>query len=85
MKKTIGNAKEHDALYILWEGQTQIKLETVKEGVPVNKSQYHRLLGRLLYLSRTRPDIEFTISMVSQFMHCPYNNILELSWVQCSE
>mgnify|MGYP003703484443 CR=1 FL=1 len=33
--------------------------------------QYQRLVGKLIYLSHTRPDIAFAVSMVSQFMHSP--------------
>ena len=32
---------------------------------------YQRLVGRLIYLSHTRPDIAFSVNMVSQFMHAP--------------
>jgi hypothetical protein len=28
-------------------------------------------VGRLIYLSHTRPDIAFAVSVVSQFMHSP--------------
>lgn len=32
---------------------------------------YQRLVGRLIYLANTRPDISFAVSRVSQFMHRP--------------
>lgn len=38
-------------------------------GAPVNRESYQRLVGRLIYLSHTRPDIAFAVSVVSQFMH----------------
>ncbi|KAL9434213.1 hypothetical protein AB3S75_015674 [Citrus x aurantiifolia] len=53
------------------------KLGEVKNGVPVDKGRYQRLVGRLIYLSHTRPDIAFAVSMVSQFMHSPYEEHLE--------
>ncbi|XP_073049461.1 secreted RxLR effector protein 161-like [Primulina eburnea] len=45
--------------------------EGVPEGDPVEKQRYQRLVGRLIYLSHTRPDIGFAVSYVSQFMHNP--------------
>lgn len=32
---------------------------------------YQRLVGKLIYLSHTRPDIAYAVSVVSQFMHSP--------------
>ena len=46
------------------------KLQPVKPEV-VNREQYQRLVGRLIYLSCMRPDIAFVVSMMSQFMHSP--------------
>ncbi|XP_070002188.1 secreted RxLR effector protein 161-like [Nicotiana sylvestris] len=40
-------------------------------GESVDKERYQRLVGRLIYLSHTRPDIVYSISLVSQFMHDP--------------
>lgn len=39
--------------------------------VPTDKERYQRLVGKLIYLSHTRPDIAYAVSIVSQFMHCP--------------
>ncbi|RDY01625.1 putative mitochondrial protein, partial [Mucuna pruriens] len=35
----------------------------------VLNSQYQRLVGKLIYLSHTRPNIAYGVSVVSQFMH----------------
>ena len=39
--------------------------------IPTDKDQYQRLVGKLIYLSHTRPDIAYAVSLVSQFMHNP--------------
>jgi hypothetical protein len=53
-------------------------LHLVKEGgSPVDKEQYQRLVGRLIYLSHTRPDIAFAVSLVSQYMHDPKKQHME--------
>lgn len=36
-----------------------------------DKGRYQRLVGKLIYLSHTRPDIAYAVSVVSQFMHDP--------------
>ena len=36
-----------------------------------NISIYQRLVGKLIYLTITRPDIAYSVSIVSQFMHAP--------------
>ena len=35
----------------------------------VDRKMYQRLIGRLIYLARTRPDIAYLMSVISQFMH----------------
>jgi len=45
--------------------------------VPVDTGRYQRLVGKLIYLSHTRPDIAFSVSVVSQFMNSPSEEHLE--------
>ena len=45
------------------------KLRHEEEGVPVDKGWSQHLVGRLIYLTHTRPDIGFAVSVVSQFMN----------------
>jgi hypothetical protein len=46
-------------------------------GEPVDKYQYQRLVGRLIYLSHTRPDIAYAVSVVSRYMHDPRSGHLD--------
>lgn len=36
-----------------------------------DRSNYQRIIGRLLYLTMTRNDIAFVVQVFSQFMHAP--------------
>lgn len=61
---------------------------------------YRRLVGKLLYLTTTRPDISFAVQQLSQFIDCPTNKHLiaahrvlryliqaftDADWAACSE
>jgi Reverse transcriptase (RNA-dependent DNA polymerase) len=48
-----------------------LKLGEFPNQVPTNKERYQRLVGKLIYLSHTRPDIGYVVSLVSQFIHNP--------------
>ncbi|RDX60598.1 hypothetical protein CR513_61247, partial [Mucuna pruriens] len=48
-----------------------------EESPIIEKSQYHRLVGKLIYLFHTRPDISHVVSVVSQFMHDPRERHLQ--------
>jgi Reverse transcriptase (RNA-dependent DNA polymerase) len=42
-----------------------------ERGNQVEKGQYQRLVGRLIYLAHTRSDISYAVSVVSRYMHDP--------------
>ena len=54
------------------------KLMDVKEEPPIDRGSYQRMVGKLIYLSHTRPDITWAVSVVSQFMHSPLKSYLEV-------
>ena len=47
------------------------KLGVYVDQVPTNKERYQKLVRRFIYLSLTRPDIAYAVSVASQFMHSP--------------
>ena len=48
-----------------------LKLNIDPNQVPVDKGTYQRLVGHLMYLAHTRPDLAYALSVVSQYMHDP--------------
>ena len=51
---------------------------SAESGDPINKEAYQRLVGRLIYLFHTRPDISYAVSVVSRYMHDPRTGHMEL-------
>lgn len=47
------------------------KLFQCQSATSTDKQRYQRLVGKLIYLSHTRPDIAYSVSVMSQFMHDP--------------
>ncbi|CAO2841169.1 unnamed protein product [Amaranthus hypochondriacus] len=46
-------------------------LRIVEGEAAANREQYQKLVGKLIYLSHTRPDIAYAVGIVSRFMHRP--------------
>ena len=46
-------------------------LQIIEGAKMTDKDQYWRMVGKLFYLSHTRLDIAYTVSIVSRFMHLP--------------
>ncbi|XP_071909660.1 uncharacterized protein [Coffea arabica] len=51
--------------------EPNLKLQPASVEKVRDREKFQRLVGRLIYLSHTRPDIAFPVSIVSQFMHSP--------------
>ncbi|KAH9718244.1 hypothetical protein KPL71_022143 [Citrus sinensis] len=51
--------------------EERLKFCITSDQVPVDKGRYQSLIGRLMYLSHTRPDLAYALSVVSQFIHNP--------------
>ena len=47
------------------------KSRSTKTNHPMDKAIYQLLVGKLIYLSLSRLDIAFRVSVISQFMHSP--------------
>ena len=47
------------------------RLQSVQDGELVDKELYQKLVGKLIYLSHTRPDISYAVRVVSRVMHLP--------------
>ena len=54
-----------------------IKISSESGELLSDPSSYQRLVGRLIYLTNTRPDLTFAVSVVSQFMHAPRTSHME--------
>ena len=51
--------------------------DEVNLGKAVDMGKYQRMVGKLIYLAHTRPDIAFAVSMVSQHSHDPKQKHLD--------
>jgi hypothetical protein len=54
------------------------RLENDEERATTDKGQYQRLVGKVIYLAHTRPNIAYAVSVVSQFMHNPKDSHLQV-------
>ncbi|XP_071728834.1 uncharacterized mitochondrial protein AtMg00810-like [Rutidosis leptorrhynchoides] len=53
------------------------KLYMKNEADLADKGQYYRIVGKLIYLSHTQPDIAHAVGVVSQLMHQPQVHQME--------
>jgi hypothetical protein len=56
---------------VLFPMDPNIKLSRSDGELLYDLSSYRRLVGRLVYLTITRPDLSFSVQMLSQFMDSP--------------
>lgn len=60
--------------------EANLKLNPAKVEDVVDKEKFQRLVGKLIYLSHTRPNIAFVASTVSQFIHSPGKQHFEAAY-----
>ena len=53
------------------------RLQILEDAELTNQTQYQKLVGKLIYLSHTRPDIAYAVGVVSRFMHKPQKQHLD--------
>ena len=58
---------------------TTIKLDKDKNGKSVDEKKYRGMIGSLLYLTASRPDIIFIVCMCARFQSCPKESHLKAS------
>ncbi|GKB22798.1 ribonuclease H-like domain-containing protein [Tanacetum coccineum] len=61
------------------ENTTLNHIETDDDHLLVNVGNYQRLVGKLIYLTNTRPGIAYAVHYLSQFMHSPLNSHLNVA------
>ena len=59
------------------------KLRKQDEGPTVDSTLYKRLVGSLLYLTATRPDIMYAANLVSRFMESPKDSHWKMAVKLC--
>ncbi|KAD7478957.1 hypothetical protein E3N88_02093 [Mikania micrantha] len=57
--------------------EKNLKLGTCDEEPCVDSNQFRRLIGKLLYLQATRPDITYAVNVLSQFVGDPRQSHME--------
>jgi len=60
-----------------WPIEQNHRIGNDEENPKVEKTQYQRLVGKLIYLSHTRSNIAYAVSVVSQFMNDPRERHLQ--------
>jgi hypothetical protein len=70
-KDIVRNFKMEDSKAMATPMSTTIALDADEEGEHVDQKEYRSMIGSLLYLTVTRPDIQFSVSLCAGFQASP--------------
>lgn len=70
-KKVIGKAGMTGCNAVKYPMDPMVKLDKDEQGKAVNSTQYKSVVGGLRYLVLTRPDIAYSVGIISRFMERP--------------
>ena len=56
---------------------TNSKMIVEESDPPVNQTMYRGIIGSLLYLTASRPDIVYSVGMCARFQACPRDSHLK--------
>ena len=51
-----------------------VKLDSGENNAPMSREAFQRIVGKLIYLNHTRPNIAYVVNLLSQFMNDPREN-----------
>ena len=58
------------------------KLDKDEKGKPVDVKLYRGMIGNLLYLTASRPDIMFSVCLYARFQSCPKeSHLITVKWI----
>ena len=61
----------HDCNSVNTPVECGLKLHKDPEGKKINSTLYKQIVGSLMYLTATRPDIMYFVSLISRYMENP--------------
>ncbi|GJX61310.1 hypothetical protein Tco_0294210 [Tanacetum coccineum] len=47
------------------------RIDADLQGIPTDQTKYHSMIGRLMYLTASRPDVAFAIFVCARYQACP--------------
>ncbi|CAN1140581.1 Retrovirus-related Pol polyprotein from transposon RE1 [Linum perenne] len=61
---------------------TSVKLDKDEQGILVDPKLYRGMIGSLLYLTATRPDIQYSVCLCARFQSSPKESHLSaVKWI----
>ncbi|XP_051151852.1 uncharacterized mitochondrial protein AtMg00810-like [Andrographis paniculata] len=70
-KKILQTARMADCNPSKYPMEPKLHLSKDEEGVPTNAIEHRRLIGSLRYITHTRPDLGYSVGLVSRYMASP--------------